>query len=119
MTEEEFKLFIAAGDWTFAKTMPHHPHEYVVSGRHVTGKIGTIVYMKSVYEFIKQNGYMAWFYGKIPIYYYDLDGHCYWRGDDREPEEQWRVFLLNRAKLPNMSIRRDDDEFPQQRELDL
>ena len=33
MSAEEVALFIAANKWTFAKTLSHIPHEYIVKSR--------------------------------------------------------------------------------------
>ena len=114
MTEEDFREFVAAGRWTFAKTLPWHPHEYTISGRTHSATRKTF---QEVYDWIVEAGYLAWFY-QTPIYYYDLDGWCFWRGahPPRGVETAW---LLNRARLPNLAERRDSSAWLLQEEFDL
>ncbi len=62
--------FIESCKWTFAKTMPKWPHEYIVRER-----VDENLFVKLV-QHIRANGYEGDFY-KIKITYYDEDGHVY------------------------------------------
>mgnify|MGYP000943804275 CR=1 FL=1 len=59
------------GRWTYAKTMPLWPHEYIVRERVDEGLFVRLV------EHIRAHGYEGHFYRK-PITYYDADGMVYW-----------------------------------------
>jgi len=63
--------FIMSCLWTFAKTMPEWPHEYIVRG-----KVDEDIFMQLV-QFIRANGYEGLFYRKT-ITYYDHNGLVYW-----------------------------------------
>jgi hypothetical protein len=68
---EELSVFISAENWTYAKTMPKWPHEYLVRQ-----KVDEILFVKLA-SFIRNNGYKGRFYSK-PIIYYGYDGMVYW-----------------------------------------
>jgi hypothetical protein len=63
--------FVDAAEWTFAKTMPEWPHEYIVRERVDENLFVTLVHH------IRANGYEGKFYQKI-ILYYDEGGMVYW-----------------------------------------
>ena len=63
--------FVESVHWTFAKTMPEWPHEYIVRDR-----VDEVLFVRLV-KHIRNNGYQGKFYNK-PITYYDHDGMTYW-----------------------------------------
>lgn len=63
--------FIDKEKWTFAKTMPIWPHEYLV--RNNVNEALFIEMAKHIREF----GYKGKFYSK-PITYFDCKGYTYW-----------------------------------------
>jgi len=68
---EDLKCFTSEERWTYAKTMPAWPHEYLVRER-VNGELFVRLVMH-----IRANGYDGRFYQK-PIRYYHEDGWVYW-----------------------------------------
>jgi hypothetical protein len=58
-------------EWTFAKTMPEWPHEYIVRDR-VDGEL-----FERLVTHIRDHGYEGRFYAKT-ITYYDEAGLVYW-----------------------------------------
>ncbi len=75
MTEIPFPpalcAFIESAPWTFAKTMPVWPHEYIVRTR-----VDEALFV-SLVEHIRQHGYLGTFYAKA-ITYFDAGGRVYW-----------------------------------------
>ena len=75
MEHDEFpellQRFIATVAWTFAKTMPEWPHEYIVRGR-----VDERLFVALV-EHIRTQGYDGKFYRK-EIRYFDHAGRVYW-----------------------------------------
>ncbi len=63
--------FIDSVQWTFAKTMPEWPHEYIVRDR-----VDENLFMMFV-QHIRWQGYESKFYQKI-FTYYDHGGMVYW-----------------------------------------
>ena len=63
--------FVDNAQWTFAKTMPEWPHEYIVRGQ-----VDENLFMMLV-QHIRFQGYEAKFYEKTFIYY-DYGGMIYW-----------------------------------------
>lgn len=68
---EDLRRFINDERWTFAKTMPDWPHEYLVRER-VDRRL-----FERVVKHIRSNGYESHFYQK-KITYYEEDGLVYW-----------------------------------------
>jgi hypothetical protein len=68
---EDLSSFINTEKWTFAKTMPKWPHEYLVRER-----VDETLFVRLA-VFIRDNGYEGRFYNKA-ITYYDNDGMVYW-----------------------------------------
>lgn len=68
---EELRRFIDEETWTYAKTMPQWPHEYLVRSR-VDNQL-----FEQLVTHIRSNGYEGRFYSK-PIVYYEEDGLVYW-----------------------------------------
>ena len=68
---DALREFINSSQWTFAKTMPEWPHEYIVRARVDENLFAQLV------RHIRANGYEGKFYRKS-ITYYDVDGLVYW-----------------------------------------
>jgi len=63
--------FIKSVQWTYAKTMPEWPHEYIVRDR-----VDEDLFVKMV-QHIRKFGYEGKFYKK-EITYFDFAGMTYW-----------------------------------------
>jgi hypothetical protein len=83
----QIKEFIQSVTWTYAKTMPDWPHEYIV--RHHVDKELFIEMVKHIREF----GYQGRFYEKS-ITYFDEAGKVYWTMG--EPIE--KTIVINRCR---------------------
>jgi hypothetical protein len=68
---EDLRSFVNDELWTYAKTMPEWPHEYLVRGRVDRQLFDALVIH------IRSQGYEGRFYGKR-ITYYEEDGRVYW-----------------------------------------
>ena len=68
---EEVSALVDRERWTFAKTMPEWPHEYLVRDRVDKGLFVRLV------EHIRAHGYEGHFYQKTIIYYEEA-GMVYW-----------------------------------------
>ncbi len=68
---EDLKRFVNDEQWTFAKTMPTWPHEYLVRER-VDEKL-----FERLVTHIRANGYEGRFYQK-KITYFEESGLVYW-----------------------------------------
>lgn len=84
------KGFIASEKWTYAKTMPEWPHEYIVRE-----KVDEKLFVEMVMN-IRENGYKGKFYSK-PITYFDQDGYTYWTMG--APIEE--TIIINRTQTEN------------------
>ncbi len=68
---QELRTFVDKQKWTFAKTMPKWPHEYIVRER-----VDQALFEQLVWH-IRTHGYEGKFYRKT-ITYYDKAGMVYW-----------------------------------------
>ena len=68
---EDLRRFVAGERWTYAKTMPDWPHEYLVRER-----VDPDLFERTVIH-IRSNGYVGFFYRK-EITYYEEAGFVYW-----------------------------------------
>lgn len=84
------KDFIKTVPWTYAKTMPNWPHEYIVRN-----KVDENLFIQMV-KHIRENGYQGSFYQK-PIIYFEQDGLVYWTMG--APIED--TIIINRCKKEN------------------
>lgn len=73
MQEQEALAFIGGQRWTFAKTMPQHPHEYVVRG-----KGNDPAQFDDMVRFIRRHGVARGWGRKTYLQWYAPDGHHYW-----------------------------------------
>ena len=67
----DLRDFVLNVEWTFAKTMPEWPHEYIVRERVDEELFVTLV------QHIRDYGYEGKFYSKT-MTYYDEDDRVYW-----------------------------------------
>lgn len=86
----ELHDFVNGEKWTYAKTMPKWPHEYIVRER-----VDKTLFVNLV-QHIRTNGYQGYFYNK-KITYYDEDGIVYWTMG--APIEE--TTIINRCKKEN------------------
>ena len=81
------RVFIDSTPWTFAKTMPEWPHEYIVRKR-----VDEDLFVRLVLH-IRAHGYEGKFYRKSITYYNDR-GMVYWTMG--EPLED--TIIINRCR---------------------
>ena len=89
MTLPQMRDFVAAHEWTFAKSMPFIPHWYVV-----------LKNCRDVDEFFKacwliRNYDEVRKFGKRSFIYMDLDGYSYWTMDELIED----TTIINRARI--------------------
>ena len=91
LTLPKIRKFIDAHYWTFAKTMPWMPHEYILKTEDNEKQFLEIAI------FIRKYGYLKPF-GKNQVYaYFDVDEYCYWTINEASLIEMAKI--LNRARL--------------------
>ena len=81
------RTFVNEQTWTFAKTMPDWPHEYLVRDRVDEGLFVRLV------EHIRAHGYEGHFYQKTVVYYEEA-GLVYWTMGAPLPE----TTIINRCR---------------------
>ena len=86
----DLRNFIIKEKWTYAKTMPKWPHEYIV--RKNTDEKSFVLMV----EFIRKYGYVGKFYDK-EIIYFDYDNLTYWTMGAPVNE----TTIINRAQKEN------------------
>lgn len=84
---QHIRTFLQRETWTFAKTMPEWPHEYLVRER-VDG-----VLFEAMVIHIRAHGFEGRFYSK-PITYFAEDGMVYWTMGAPLPD----TIIINRCK---------------------
>jgi len=67
----DLRRFVDSERWTYAKTMPRWPHEYLVRDRVDAGLFERLV------EHIRAHGFQGRFYHRA-ITYFEEDGLLYW-----------------------------------------
>lgn len=87
---EDLRNFVQAAKWTFAKTMPQWPHEYIVRDRVDESLFEQLV------RYIRANGCEAPFYDEKYIYF-EEGGMLYWTMG--EPVKE--TTIINRCKKEN------------------
>jgi len=75
-------------EWKYAKTMPKHPHWYIVRNPKIED-----IYVALFYATI-EHGKQEYFYNRPVQYLYLGDGYKYWRMTDNIAESK----IINRAK---------------------
>jgi|ERR1035437_707300 hypothetical protein len=100
---DDLRQFIATSKWTFAKTMPEWPHEYIVRER-VDER-----FFEQMVRHIRLNGCEGAFY-KEKYIYFENDGMLYWTMGapidettiiNRCKKENSYECRLNKGTLPN------------------
>jgi len=84
---DALREFIDSTRWTFAKTMPEWPHEYIVRE-----KVDRVLFEVLV-RHIRQHGFEGCFYQRVLTYFAE-DGLLYWTMG--EPIEE--TTIINRCK---------------------
>ena len=84
---EDLRRFVTESRWTFARTMPTWPHEYLVRGR-VDDRL-----FEALVTHIRAHGYEGRFYCR-PITYFAEDGRVYWTMGAPIPQ----TTIINRCK---------------------
>ena len=84
---KDLRDFVDSETWTYAKTMPEWPHEYIVRER-----VDEDLFVQLV-EHIRAHGYEGTFYRR-KITYFDEDGLTYWTMG--APVEE--TTIINRCK---------------------
>lgn len=92
---KEIKVFVESVEWTFAKTMPKWPHEYIVRRNVSEEAFLTLV------SFIRNHGFEAPYYDKTYIYFEDV-GMVYWTMG--APLEE--TIIVNRCEKSNTYVER-------------
>jgi hypothetical protein len=88
---QQLRDFVDRETWTYAKTMPKWPHEYLVRER--VGDEGLFV---QLIKHIRAEGYEGTYY-RLKITYYDEDGLTYWTMGAPVKE----TIIINRCKKEN------------------
>ena len=88
LTNKEFVATAASFTWTYAKTMPQCPHEYIVRGK--TADDETYFAM---FRSIEAHGVWGIWNGTPHQYLHPGDGHYYWKMTDDMSES----IIINRA----------------------
>jgi hypothetical protein len=103
---DDLRRFVSNERWTFAKTMPDWPHEYLVRER-VDRRL-----FERVVKHLRANGYESHFYQK-KITCYEEDGLVYWTMGT--PVEE--TLIINRCRKeecfevrPNENVERDQSD---------
>ncbi|MCL2166636.1 MAG: hypothetical protein FWH49_05025 [Clostridiales bacterium] len=92
LTSDEFSTAAAIFEWTFAKTMPQCPHEYIVRGK--TADDNTYIAM---FRTIEAHGVWGIWKNTRHQYLHPGDGHYYWKMTDDISES----IIINRATEAN------------------
>lgn len=88
MTADEFAVFVSNQQWKAARNLPNAPHDYIVK----TDKNQEL--FLSAARFIRENGYVTYFWKRRYVYY-DHDGYHFWTMGAPLAE----TTILNRAKI--------------------
>ena len=91
ITKDEARKIISRFKWKFAKSMPTIPHYYTVKN---TKNDRDAADYEKLYNYIFENHYIRYFYGK-PFKYVDIDDYTYWIMTDDIRES----IIINRAKI--------------------
>jgi hypothetical protein len=96
LTNPEFITAAASFTWTYAKTMPQNPHEYIVRGKTADDET-----YYAMFRTIEDRGEWRSWNNEQYQYFHPGDGHYYWKMTNDIVES----VIINRAKealLPNL-----------------
>jgi len=89
LREEQMIAFVSQQEWTYAKTMPKTPHEYVLRWK-ATSEATWLSFVMTIRRFGYDENYRT-----MLIRYYDLGDQKYWTmGEFLET-----TWVLNRARI--------------------
>ena len=102
---ERIRKYISSVKWSFAKTMPKHPHSYTLA-KWCPEQYEDFKYFA---HYIRSHGYQGNFY-KITLMYLDLDEFTYWTMgcpikdslDCIDPVND--TILINRAEIKEVEL---------------
>ncbi len=84
---QRLRKILADANWTFAKSVPEHPHAYAIRGRDLPEAA-----FEWAVSLILRVGYVERFWNQ-PWHYVRLDGYRFWPTKNQRPD--W--LMLNRA----------------------
>lgn len=97
LPKEEAELLLALSEWTFAKTMPWHPHWYTLRKNWEDDNL-----FVRVVEFIRKHGTVEQ-WGKTKYTYYTFAGFKYWTmGCPLHNCPQTGTILINKARVKDV-----------------
>jgi len=103
----ELREFVGTSRWTFAKTMPEWPHEYIVRDRVDPALFEALV------RHIREHGFDGRFYDRILTYFAE-DGLLYWTMGN--PVEE--TTIVNRCREEgSYECRRRNGTLPEQKNM--
>lgn len=89
LSDNEFIAVTQSLEWTYAKSMPLTPHEYIVRGKTVDDDT-----YYTMYKTIESRGELREWEGIQYQYLHPGDGYYYWKMTDNMEES----IIINRAK---------------------
>jgi hypothetical protein len=103
---ERARAFITRCRWTFAASLPDHPHEYVPRSWLTAEQREEFDWLVRL---IDSTGYTGRFWGST-WRYLDLDGRAYWSSQSwYGPDGGKPATMLNRRRLDDGQLRLDAD----------
>lgn len=94
MQNKSIEELVNSFKWTFAKTMPNNPHEYIVKHELKDPKE-----YERLYWYIYDHPTIVWFWRK-PYKTATIGNYMYWIMSD-DFNDSW---IINRKELPNENI---------------
>jgi hypothetical protein len=106
--QDRLREFIAAADWTFAKTMPWAPHFYAL--KHECRRRGLGEAFEELVDAIVTHGYPARWRNHPVRRYLEIDGWRYWVMSPWRPDVVAYTTVINRADVDVDQVVRVDHE---------
>ncbi len=105
MTRDEARAFIARVEWTYAKSLPAHPHEYLARAKLAPELQDAFDQFVAL---IESDGYTGRFWQQT-WRYIDLDGWAFWPSMSwYGPDAGRPATMLNRRRLDTGQLRMED-----------
>jgi hypothetical protein len=99
---ERARAFIDGGRWTYASSLPEHPHEYVARSWLSAEHLQEFDWLVAL---IEGHGYTGAFW-QARWTYLDLDGRAYWSSQSwYGPDAGKPATMLNRRRLDDGQLR--------------